>query len=167
MQYACISLSLATAAMSAGFSASAAADPQALEAFAAYCFNPLMTAERAAEVLPARHDFYDLDPFRSETEISPPQGRAVTQGTDRRCEVAFDGEAVAAARDTVISALDREGSLTEADGPPDFPAQDGAAFVAARQRNPNRIAVVQVGTRPRPSGPETFINVERLLQLED
>jgi hypothetical protein len=45
--------------------------------------------------------------------------------------------------------------------------QDGTEFVAARYLNPNRIAVVQVGTRLGPNGIETFINVERLQPSED
>ncbi|WP_254796861.1 hypothetical protein [Sulfitobacter albidus] len=46
--------------------------------------------------------------------------------------------------------------------PETFPAQDGTTFIAARQLNPKRIAVVQVGTRPGPNGTETFVSVERL-----
>ena len=133
-----------------------------MAAFGDHCFSPFLTAERAAEVLPARHDFYDLRPFSGSNPVSEPQVRAATPGTDRRCEVAFDGSSVEAAVQTIAAALDREGIRQTADVPADFPVQTGAEFTAARQLNPRRIAVVQVGTRPGPNGLETFMNVERL-----
>jgi hypothetical protein len=138
------------------------------EAFAAHCFSPFLTAQTAAERLaPARVDFYDLRPFSGTNPVSEPTGRPVTPGTDRRCEVAFDGEHVAAGTDAVRMGLEREGILAEAPVPATFPPQDGTVFIAARYLNPNRIAVVQVGTRPGPGGIETFINVERLQPSED
>ena len=70
-------------------------------------------------------------------------------------------------RAAVLMGLEREGILTEAAVPEAFPAQSGTALIAARYLNPNRIAVVQVGTRPGPNGIETFINVERLEPSED
>jgi hypothetical protein len=138
------------------------------DAFAEHCFSPFLTAETAAERLaPARVDFYDLRPFRPGTPVSEPAGRPVTPGTDRRCEVAFDGAHVEAGTHAVRAGLRREGILAEAAVPTGFPTQRGADFVAARYLNPNRIAVVQVGTRPGPDGIETFINVERLEPSED
>jgi hypothetical protein len=146
----------------------AASHGTAPEAFAAHCFSPYLTAETAVERLaPARVDFYDLRPFSSANPVSEPTGRPATPGTDRRCEVAFDGEHVEAGTDAVVMGLEREGIETEAEVPAAFPAQDGAEFVAARYLNPNRIAVVQVGTRLGPNGIETFINVERLEPSED
>ncbi len=146
----------------------AASHDTAPEAFAAHCFSPLLTAETAAERLaPARVDFYDLRPFSSANEVSEPIGRPVTPGTDRRCEVAFDGAHIEAGTAAVLMGLEREGILTEAAVPEAFPAQSGTALIAARYLNPNRIAVVQVGTRPGPNGIETFINVERLEPSED
>ncbi|MCU4651225.1 succinyl-CoA synthetase subunit beta [Roseibacterium sp. SDUM158016] len=146
----------------------AASHDTAPDAFAAHCFSPLLTGETAAERLaPARVDFYDLRPFRTGAAVSEPGGRPVTPGTDRRCEVAFDGAHVEAGIDAVRAGLSREGILDEAPVPGDFAVQDGASFVAARFLNPNRIAVVQVGTRPGPNGTETFINVERLEPSED
>lgn len=140
---------------------------QAGQAFADHCFSPLLTAELAADHLPARHDFYDLRPFRPSNPISEPTGRPATPGTDRRCEVAFDGADVQAGIAGVVKGLEQEGIVTEAEVPQGFAAQPGTAFVAARQLNPNRIAVVQVGTRPGPNGVETFINVERLTPLNE
>lgn len=142
----------------------AAVAEAAAGAFADHCFSPYMTAARAEEVLAstgARVDFYDLRPF-SNAEISPVTDRAATDGTDRRCEVAFDGAHVETGIAGVQRGLAQEGIRTEADVPATFPAQEGTSFIAARALNPNRIAVVQVGTRPGPAGIETFINVERL-----
>jgi hypothetical protein len=137
-------------------------------AFAAHCFSPLMTAARAAEVLAApgtRVDFYDLDPF-SATAPSPVTGRAATEGTDRRCEVAFDGTHGDIAASAALAGLEQEGIRTEAPLPDRFEALDGTILLAARQLNPRRIAVVHVGTRPGPNGVETFLTVERLTPLE-
>ncbi|MEO0938184.1 MAG: succinyl-CoA synthetase subunit beta [Pseudomonadota bacterium] len=148
-----------------GLTGHASADP-AVDAFAAHCFSPLMTAARAAEVFSGlRYDFYDLDPLVAANAPSAPSGRAVTQGTDRRCELAFDGDAVALGAAAVLEALEREGITAPADVPPDFPRAAGAKVVAARFLNPRRIAVVQIGTRPGPNGIETFLNVERLEPL--
>ena len=135
------------------------------QSFADHCFSPFLTADSAAENLPDRHDFYDLRPFVSSNPVSEPQGRPATPGTDRRCEVAFDGADIEAGIAGVLQGLDQEGIETEAEVPADFPAQPGTQFIEARQLNPNRIAVVQVGTRPGPNGTETFINVERLVPL--
>jgi hypothetical protein len=146
----------------------AASHTDAPGAFSDHCFTPLLTAETAAERLaPARVDFYDLRPFSSANAVSDPAGRPATPGTDRRCEVAFDGANIDAGVDAVVAGLTREGILTEAEVPAAFPAQPGADFIAARFLNPNRIAVVQVGTRPGPNGIETFINVERLEPSEE
>ncbi|MEM6276328.1 MAG: succinyl-CoA synthetase subunit beta [Pseudomonadota bacterium] len=137
----------------------------ALSAFAENCFSPFMTARLASERLPARHDFYDLRPFSASNAVSPAQGRAITPGTDRRCEVAFDGRAVDAGIDAIAGALASEGITSKVDVPEDFALQPGTQFAAARLLNPQRIAVVQVGTRPGPNGVETFLNVERLTPL--
>ena len=145
--------------------AAPASEACAIAAFGAHCFSPFLTAARATEVLPARHDFYDLRPFSGANPVSEPRLRAATPGTDRRCEVAFDGNAVEAAVQTVAAALEREGIRLVAEIPKDFAIQPGAEFTAARQLNPRRIAVVQVGTRPGPNGLETFMNVERLAPL--
>lgn len=144
-----------------------AAGADAPQAFADHCFSPFLTAAVAASNLPERHDFYDLTPFRPTNPVSEPVGRPITPGTDRRCEVAFDGADVAAGIAGVLRGLAQEGIATEADLPAGFPAQAGTEFIAARQLNPNRIAVVQVGTRPGPNGVETFINVERLVPLDE
>lgn len=143
----------------------ALANEAAMQAFADHCFRPTMTADRTQDVLiptGARVDFYDLDPFVSSNAPSPAMGRAMTAGTDRRCEVAFDGDHIDAAIAAAAGGLEAEGIRTEADVPDDFKQIDGAAFVGARQLNPKRIAVVQVGTRPGPDGIETYLNVERL-----
>jgi hypothetical protein len=145
-----------------------AASHETAATFAEHCFNPLLTAETAADRLaPARVDFYDLRPFSSANAVSEPTGRPVTPGTDRRCEVAFDGAHVEAGTEAVLTGLQREGILTEAAVPEAFQPQSGTAVIAARYLSPNRIAVVQVGTRPGPNGIETFINVERLEPSED
>ncbi|MEL7099786.1 MAG: succinyl-CoA synthetase subunit beta [Pseudomonadota bacterium] len=148
-----------------GLAGPATAEP-AIAAFAAHCFSPLMTSERAGTVFAGlRYDFYDLDPFSAANARSSPTGRAVTPGTDRRCEVAFDGAAVRAGETAVLDALEREGITRAAGVPADFPVMDGSDVVAARFLNPRRIAVVQIGTRPGPNGVETFLNVERLEPL--
>ncbi|MEM6306018.1 MAG: succinyl-CoA synthetase subunit beta [Pseudomonadota bacterium] len=140
----------------------------ALDLFRDNCFSPFLTAAKAQEIfdIPGlRWDFYDLDPFSSAAP-SPVTGRAATPGTDRRCEIAFDGDHVVQGEATVLQALTAEGITSEAQVPADFPAQPDAALVAARQLNPRRIAVVQVGLRSGPKGPETYLSVERLTPRE-
>ncbi|MEM7644833.1 MAG: succinyl-CoA synthetase subunit beta [Pseudomonadota bacterium] len=141
----------------------AVADPvAATQAFAAHCFSPFLTAARASEVLPARHDFYDLDPF---SDVAPsPAKTEITEGTDRRCEVALDGEYGAAAAGVATAALAAEGITRDAPLPTTHTdtVLPGTTLLAARFLNPTRIAVVHTGTRPGPNGPETFLYVERL-----
>ncbi|MBT8413103.1 MAG: succinyl-CoA synthetase subunit beta [Boseongicola sp.] len=133
--------------------------------FADNCFSPFLTAakaKRAFNLANLRHDFYDLDPF---SDVAPsPATSDVTPGTDRRCEVAFDGDYGARAAERAVTALAQEGILTEAALPEthEGAAMDGTILLAARQLNPKRIAVVHVGTRPGPDGIETFMTVERL-----
>lgn len=152
------------AAQDAGLATAQAAS----EAFASHCFSPFMTAERAAEVLAAtsvRVDFYDLDPF-SNAAPSPVTGRAATRGTDRRCEVAFDGDHADLAASAAVAGLQMEGIDDVAPVPDRYRRTDGTELLGARFLNPRRIAVVHVGTRPGPNGPETFLFVERMTPLE-
>lgn len=151
-------------------SASAAQDLDAAgRAFADNCFSPYLTAETAINAVRptgVRLDFYDLRPFSS-APPSPVTGRAATPGTDRRCEVAFDGRAPAQAADWIGKGLAQEGlSDRLVDLPEGFPLIDGTTFKGAAQLNPNRIAVVQAGVRAGPNGPETYMNVERLNPLD-
>ncbi len=141
------------------------ASDAAMSAFAENCFRPTMTAARAESRLGndgARYDFYDLDPFTSAAP-SPATVRAATPGTDRRCEVSFDGAETDAAIAAVAAGLEAERIRTPADVPANFEQIPGAAFIGARRLNPRKIAVVQVGTRPGPNGTETYLNVERLV----
>lgn len=141
----------------------------ALVAFRDVCFSPFLTAATAQTAfdLPGiRAEFYDLDPF-SNAAPSPVTGRAATPGTDRRCEVAFDGVRLQDAYLAVAQAVETEGLDRKVPVPSEFVAQSGAYMVDARQLNPNRIAVVQVGLRPGPNGQETFLSVERLNPLSD
>lgn len=136
-------------------------------AFAAHCFSPFLTAARADEVLAApgvRVDFYDLDPF-SNAAPSPVTGRAATVGTDRRCEVAFDGDHADLAASAAVAGLQTEGITTDAPLPDRYQPTEGTVLLAARQLNPRRIAVVHAGTRPGPNGIETFVLVERLMPV--
>ncbi|MEM9344129.1 MAG: succinyl-CoA synthetase subunit beta [Pseudomonadota bacterium] len=146
--------------------AAAPASADALREFSRNCFSPLLTAAKAEAAFNGlRYDFYDLRPF---SNVAPSEARAkVTPGTDRRCEVALDGDHSDAAARTVTDALNREGIRREAPVPDTHPATDGTALLAARYLNPNRIAVVHVGTRPGPNGIETFLNVERLTPLTE
>lgn len=135
------------------------------EAFASHCFSPFMTAARAQEVLASpgvRVDFYDLDPLSS-GPVSPVVGRAATQGTDRRCEVAFDGDHARLAETAVLAGLALEGIDQASPVPDRYQPTEGTRLLAARQLNPRRTAVVHVGTRPGPNGIETFLFVERLM----
>ncbi|OAN85087.1 hypothetical protein A8B78_06045 [Jannaschia sp. EhC01] len=137
-------------------------------AFAAHCFSPFMTAERAQDVLTSpgvRVEFYDLDPL-SNGPVSPVVGRPATRGTDRRCEVAFDGDHAALATRAAVAALEAEGIDTVSPVPDRYQPTDGTHLLAARQLNPRRIAVVHVGTRPSQNGIETFLMVERMTPLE-
>lgn len=146
----------------------AAANPQRadmMSAFAQTCFSPLLTAGTAqARLMPsgARHDFYDLMPFAN---VAPsPATTSVTPGTDRRCEIAFDGDSGADAAEVAASGLAAEGIRTEAPLPTTHAqaALPGTTLLAARYLNPGRIAVVHTGTRAGPNGTETFLSVERL-----
>lgn len=134
-------------------------------AFAKHCFLPSMTTSRANRFLGstgARVDFYDLTPFFRTNEPSPPNGRPVTPGTDRRCEVAFDGDHTDLGVQGALAGLDQQGIDTPANVPASFKKTSGTALLAARRLSAIRVAVVHVGTRPGPNGVETFINVERL-----
>ena len=136
-----------------------------ITAFASSCFSPRLTADKAAEVFNfanVRHDFYDLDPFTAAAP-SPAKGVA-TPGTDRRCEVSFNGDFAQDAVTAVAARLLREGIRTPANVPATHEnlRTKGTALLAARRLNPRKIAVVHVGTRPGPNGIETFLNVERL-----
>lgn len=140
----------------------------ASQAFASHCFRPTLTAARAEDRLAttgARVDFYDLDPFSS-VAPSPVTGRAATPGTDRRCEVAFDGDHGALAASAVVAGLQIEGITTEAPVPDRYTRTEGTVLLGARMLNPRRMAVVHVGTRPGPNGGETFMVVERMTPLE-
>ena len=137
----------------------------AMQLFVDHCFSPFMTMQRAAKTFAlsgARYDFYDLDPFSSATP-SPATGRAVTPGTDRRCEIAFAGNYAEAAAWAATDALTAEGITTPAPLPARFTPDTGTTLLAARQLNPRRTAIVHVGTRQGPQGVETFMLVERLL----
>lgn len=151
--------------------AAAAQDAEAVgRAFAQHCFSPYMTAQTAQDALSpsgARIDFYDLRPFSSAAPSSV-TGRAATPGTDRRCEVAFDGTALETADHWVITGLTQERLLArQIDVPADFPLSPNTTKAAAVQLNPNRIAVTQIGTRLGPNGVETYMNVERMIPLSE
>lgn len=139
-------------------------------AFADHCFSPYLTAETAqTKITPsgARLEFYDLHPFSS-ASASPVTGRAATPGTDRRCEVAFDGAHQQKAIEWLGTGLEQEGLTNRKARVPDgFISQSGMTLIAAAQLNPNRIAIVQIGVRAGPNGDETFINVERLTPLDE
>jgi hypothetical protein len=141
---------------------------KAMQSFANNCFSPFITAEKAAVRLAvngARSDFYDLDPFSSAAP-SPVTGRAASDGTDRRCEVAFDGDHAEQAAKTAADALQQQGIIKPAELPAFYMPADGTTLLAARQLNPRRIAVVHVGTRKGPDGIETYMTVERLTPSE-
>lgn len=136
----------------------------AMALFADHCFSPFMTADKAAKTLAlsgTSYDFYDLDPFSSAAP-SPAKGRAVTPGTDRRCEVAFPGNYAKKAAEAAKAGLADEDITTPAPLPAAFEATDTTTLLAARQLNPRRIAIVHVGTRDGAQGTETFMLVERL-----
>lgn len=171
MNAACATILCLTAALVAG-SAVAAQDAASVgRAFADNCFSPRLTSQTArTKIGPsgARIDFYDLRPFTNAAP-SPVTGRARTPGTDRRCEVAFDGFDPQTAITWLGNGLTQEGlAQKKATVPEDFPRQSGTVFIGAAQLNPNRIAVVQVGVRSKAAGgQETFINVERLTPLDE
>ncbi len=145
--------------------APASADTDPLTIFSENCLNPFLTADAArADVAgsDARLDFYDLAPL-AHVPRTLPVGTA-TPGTDRRCEIAFDGDHGEAAADEAIAALEAEGILVEAPLPATHADAmlPGTTLLAARSLNPARVAVVHTGTRPGPNGLETFLSVERL-----
>lgn len=161
------SLLLAAATVGAPAAQANPARAAMLDAFAQNCFSPYLTADIAtANIAPtgARLDFYDTLPF-SNAAPSTTNGRAITPGTDRRCEVAFDGDYAEDAAQVAVAAAEAEGIRTPAALPDTHTATDSTTLLAARQLNPKRIAVVHVGTRPGPNGVETFLQVERLAPL--
>ena len=159
-----------TASLAAG-SAVVAQDAASVgKAFADHCFSPHLTAETAQSNLGpsgARIDFYDLRPF-SANAPSPVTGRRLTAGTDRRCEVAFDGNHPAEATHWLKVGLEQEGLLRKnVELPNSVRPNPNARIIAAAQLNPNRIAIVYVGVREYNGAQETFIKVERLTQLDE
>jgi len=159
------------ASLVAGSAVAAQDAASVARAFADNCFNPRLTAVTAQEKLRpsgARIDFYDLDPFTSAAP-SPLTGRAQTQGTDRRCETAFNGFDPQIAMHWVQTGLVQEGLADKVTDIPDaFPLMEGNIFAAAAQLNPNRIAIVQVGIRETAQGgQETYMNLERLTPLDE
>jgi hypothetical protein len=138
---------------------------EAARAFAQHCFSPYLTGFKAREVFEttgARWDFYDLDPFTNAAPTPAFSRRPATRGTDRRCEVSFDGDHTELAIELALTGLDAENIHEDVPLPDTHAARDGTALLAARRLNPRRIAVVHVGTRNGPTGLETFLNVERL-----
>ena len=94
-------------------------------------------------------------------------GAAATAGTDRRCEVSFDGAEPQIAQQGIITGLAQEQLIDLVDVPAGFPTTTGATYRAAVMLNPNRIAVVQSGVRDGAQGVETFARVERLIPLNE
>ena len=147
----------------AGLAPPALANDAAMQAFAEHCFSPRMTdalADRLLATTGARVDFYDLNPGFA--EAPSPAETAATPGTDRRCELAFDGARGAAAAEAAAAGLASEGIAAEAPLPLSPRPDETTTLRGARFLNPQRIAVVETGTRPGPNGPETFLRVERL-----
>ena len=134
-----------------------------ITAFTQHCFSPFLTAEKAAKAFNypnIRYDFYDLDPFTSAAPT--PAKTSATPGTDRRCEVSFESDFTTEATGPVVAKLVSEGITTPADVPTTHAETPGTAFLAARRLNPEKIAIVHIGTRQGPNGLETYLNVERL-----
>ena len=141
----------------------------AMTLFAENCFSPYLTAGKAARTFAlsgVTHDFYDLDPF-SAVAPSPVEGRDLTPGTDRRCEIAFPGAHAENAASVAADALDREGITTATALPAGYAKAHTTTLLAARKLNPRRTAIVHVGTRQGPQGIETFMLVERLTPSND
>ncbi len=166
-------LSASMAALLLGIGPSLAAEnlaDRAGAAFADNCFSPFLTAKTARpKITPtgARLDFYDLRPF-SDAEPSPVTGRAPTLGTDRRCEVAFDGAKTDEAQSWVLRGVEQERLKDRLIAvPKDFALLPTTRHAAAVQLNPDRVAVTQVGKRAGPNGTETYMSVERLIPLSE
>jgi hypothetical protein len=115
----------------------------------------LYVAERGRTHLPFGLEFYD-------TTLEPTD-RAVTPGTDRRCEVVIPGDHTAAATEALIALMQRPPVFGEAIPLPiTHSPEPGTTFIEGRQLNPRVAAVVHVGTRETDAGPQTFMTVERL-----
>lgn len=143
----------------------------AISAFADTCTVRGLTADQAearmrAHVaalggngLPFRLEFYDI--------TLEPTNLRVTPGTDRRCEVAFSGVHTAPATAALLDLMQRPPVFGQ---PIPLPIthspSPGTAFIEGRQLTQRVAAVVHVGTRDTATGPETFINVERLVPSE-
>lgn len=131
----------------------------AIDALAAYCFKAGQTPAQAranmtglvGDPLPFTLTFRDTTP-----EAAP----GTPAHAERHCEVAFEGDHAADAVTPVQAEMATPPvfgkSIVKA---PPFAAQDGTAYIDARELLRKRVAVVHIGTRP---APETFIRVDRL-----
>ncbi|WP_226779353.1 hypothetical protein [Oceaniglobus trochenteri] len=153
---------LALAVSLAGSAAHAGEARDAIRAFNAHCFTKGMTQEQAerrmretsgtpaSAPLPFTLTFYD-------TTIAPAPG--AHPGTDRRCEVTFDGdhtaEAIAALREQMQTppVFGTAGML-----PPTHAPEAGTALIEGRDLPRGRRAVVHVTLR----NGRTAIGVDRL-----
>lgn len=162
-----------TIALALGAQNAAAGGPKstaraAMQLFADHCFSPFLTAERAAKAFAlsgAAYDFYDLDPFSS-ADPTPATARAVTPGTDRRCEISFAGNYAENAAQAAVNALFAERITEPAPVPASHIKGATTTLLAARRLNQSRVAVVHVGTRQGAQGIRTFMLVERLTSTD-
>ena len=131
----------------------------AIDALAAYCLKAGQTAAQAsADTADVAGDPLPFDlTFRDKT---PEPAPGTPAHAERHCEVAFDGDLAADAVTQVQAKMATPPvfgkSIVLA---PPFAAQDGTAYIDARELLRKRVAVVHIGTRP---APETFIRVDRL-----
>ncbi|WP_299726373.1 hypothetical protein [uncultured Tateyamaria sp.] len=131
----------------------------AIDAFTAYCFKAGQTpaqahanmADLVGDPLPFTLTFWDktLEPAPNTPAYA-----------ERRCEVVFDGDHAADAVTKVQAKMAKPPVFgTSIPLTPPFAANDGTAYLDARELLRKRVAVVHIGTR---KGPETFIRVDRL-----
>lgn len=159
-------LFFATSALTAYAGGPQATARTAIDLFAENCFSPYLTAQKARSIFAlsgTTYDFYDLDPFSS--AAPSPARTEVTLGTDRRCEISFQGNYAEKAATAAAEALKSEGITTPAALPAAYTKTTTTTLLAARHLNPRRVAIVHVGTRENANGTETFMLVERLTPI--
>lgn len=130
----------------------------AIDAFTAFCFKAGQTPTQAhvnmvgvaGDPLPFTLTFWD------KTLVSAP---GTPEITERRCEVAFDGDHTDEAVRNVRAKMAAPPIFgTSIPLMPPYVATDTTAYIDARELLRKRVAIVHIGTQ----GAQTFIRVDRL-----
>ena len=140
----------------------------AIGAFAKICTQPRQKLSRIMKRMErhASEAGYDNLPFEVvfyDTTLEPAQFN-VTPGTNRKCQVRFDGNHTALAVPAVLEFIENARFGFESTIPPTHQNARvaGTKLFLARRLQSGPKAVLHVGTANGPLGVQTFIDVERL-----